>query len=202
MWLIAGLGNPGPKYAGNRHNIGFMVADELARHHRFSPWSQKFSAHICEGSIAGEKILLIKPQTYMNLSGQSVGEASHYFKIEQDHVLVLHDELDLASAKVRVKRAGGHGGHNGLKDIDRHIGKDYWRARIGIGHPGDKDLVHDYVLSDFSKEQRQDMNRLTDAMVQALPLFFEQGHEAWMSKIALLAPAPKPAKIERIEDGI
>ena len=202
MWLIAGLGNPGSKYAGNRHNIGFMVADEIARQHRFSSWSQKFSAHLCEGTVAGQKILLIKPQTYMNLSGQSVGEASSYFKIDPDHVLVLHDELDLLPAKVRVKQGGGHGGHNGLKDIDRHIGKDYWRARIGIGHPGDKDLVHDYVLSDFSKEHKQDMTRLGDAMARSLSLFFEQGHEAWMSNIALLAPTPKQAKDERTNDGV
>ena len=204
MWLIAGLGNPGPKYAANRHNIGFMVADDIAQHYRFSPWSQKFNSHLCEGVVANQKVLLMKPQTYMNLSGQAVGEAASYFKIDPAQIMVLHDELALSAAKVRVKLGGGHGGHNGLKDIDRHIGKDYWRVRIGIDHPGDRDLVHDYVLGDFSKEQRQDMARASDAMVQSLPLFFEQDHEAWMSKIALLAPIQKPEKKkkERTEDGV
>lgn len=202
MWLIAGLGNPGPKYAANRHNIGFMVADDIAQRYRFSAWGQKFGSHVCEGMIAGQKVLLIKPQTFMNLSGQAVGEASSYFKIEPAQIMVLHDELALPTAKVRVKLGGGHGGHNGLKDIDRHIGKDYWRVRIGIAHPGDRDLVHDYVLGDFSKEQRQEMTRVTDAMAQSLPLFFEQDHEAWMSKIALLAPVQKPEKKERTEDGV
>lgn len=185
MWLIAGLGNPGASYAGHRHNVGFVIADALADHYRFPAYSSKYQAHCAQGAIGDTKALLCKPQAFMNLSGQSVGEAARFFKIEPPKVLVLHDELDLPLGKVRIKQGGGHGGHNGLRDIDRHIGQDYWRMRIGIGHPGHKDAVHGYVLSDFSKAEREVVEILAKAICTHLPLMFGQGTEALMSKIAL-----------------
>src|SRR5690606_38412019 len=143
-----GLGNPGSQHAANRHNVGFMAADAIARRHSFSPWSKKFRGLVAEGTLGGEKVLLLKPQTFMNLSGQSVGEALRFYKLEPAALAVLYDELDLAPGKVRVKSGGGHGGHNGIKSIDQHVGRDYRRVRIGIGHPGAKELVQNYVLGD------------------------------------------------------
>ncbi|NSY39011.1 aminoacyl-tRNA hydrolase [Leisingera sp. ANG59] len=151
MKLFVGLGNPGPKYERNRHNIGFMALDRIAGDHGFSPWKSKFQAQICEGNLGGEKVLLLKPQTFMNLSGQSVGEAMRFYKLTPADVVVLHDELDLAPGKARIKQGGGHAGHNGLRSIHSHIGADYARVRLGIGHPGHKDAVAGYVLRDFPK---------------------------------------------------
>ena len=151
MKLFVGLGNPGQKYAQNRHNIGFMALDHIAADHGFSPWKSKFQAQISEGNLGGKKILLLKPQTFMNLSGQSVGEAMRFYKLTADDVVVFHDELDLAPGKCRVKQGGGHAGHNGLRSIHSHIGADYARVRLGIGHPGHKDAVSGYVLRDFPK---------------------------------------------------
>ncbi|HET7411899.1 MAG TPA: aminoacyl-tRNA hydrolase, partial [Pararhizobium sp.] len=136
MLLIAGLGNPGPRYAGNRHNIGFMAADAIARRHGFSSWSKKFKGEIADGTIEGEKVLLVKPQTFMNLSGEAVGEAMRFYKLSPADLTVIHDELDLAAGRARLKTGGGNGGHNGLKSIDAHCGKDYRRLRLGISHPG------------------------------------------------------------------
>lgn len=149
--LIVGLGNPGAKYAGNRHNIGFMAVDRIAADHGFGPWKARFQAQATEGRLGDTRVMLLKPQTFMNLSGQSVGEAMRYLKLTPADVIVLHDELDLAPGKCRVKRGGGHAGHNGLRSIHQHIGADYGRVRLGIGHPGDKDRVSGYVLSDFAK---------------------------------------------------
>lgn len=151
MKLIVGLGNPGAKYAHNRHNIGFMAVDRIASDHSFSPWRSKFQGQIAEGRIGSEKVALLKPETFMNLSGQSVGEAMRYLKLAPDDVIVFHDELDLAPSKVRLKTGGGHAGHNGLRSIHGHIGPDYDRVRMGIGHPGHKDAVAGYVLRDFAK---------------------------------------------------
>jgi PTH1 family peptidyl-tRNA hydrolase len=151
MLLFVGLGNPGTKYAKNRHNIGFMALDRIASDHGFGPWKSKFQAEIAEGRLDSEKVLLLKPQTFMNLSGQSVGEAMRFYKLEQGDVTVFHDELDLAPGKVRVKQGGGHAGHNGLRSIHAHIGEAYGRVRLGIGHPGRKELVAHYVLQDFAK---------------------------------------------------
>lgn len=151
MRLLVGLGNPGGKYERNRHNIGFMALDRIADNHGFSPWKSKFQAEISEGRLGSEKVLLLKPQTFMNLSGQSVGEAMRFYKLEPGDVTVLHDELDLAPGKVRVKQGGGHAGHNGLRSIHSHIGDTYGRVRLGIGHPGRKELVSAYVLHDFAK---------------------------------------------------
>lgn len=151
MQLFVGLGNPGAKYAGNRHNIGFMALDQIAGEHGFSPWRSKFQASLSEGRLRGEKTVLLKPETFMNNSGQAVGEAMRFFKLESGDVVVFHDELDLAPGKCRVKAGGGHAGHNGLRSIHSHIGPEYMRVRLGIGHPGHKDRVSPYVLSDFAK---------------------------------------------------
>ncbi|MDI6835541.1 MAG: aminoacyl-tRNA hydrolase, partial [Rhizobiaceae bacterium] len=154
MLIIAGLGNPGAKYSENRHNIGFMAVDAIHRRHRFSPWSKKFKAEIAEGEIAGEKVLLMKPQTFMNLSGEAVGEAMRFYKLKPADIVAIHDELDLPAGRARMKTGGGHGGHNGLRSLDAHCGKDYRRLRLGIGHPGDKERVHGHVLGDFAKVDR------------------------------------------------
>lgn len=160
MWLLVGLGNPGSKYQEHRHNIGFMAVDEIHRHFAFGPWKKKFQAEIAEGSIKGveEKVILLKPQTYMNLSGGSVQAAAQFYKIPLSNIFVFHDELDIAPAKVKIKQGGGAGGHNGIKSIDEHMGQNYWRVRLGIGHPDpqapDKsEIVSNYVLSNFAKSE-------------------------------------------------
>lgn len=151
MILFVGLGNPGAKYARNRHNIGFMAVDRIAEDHGFSPWRAKFQGQVCEGNLGREKVLLLKPETFMNLSGQSVGEAVRFYKLTPADVTVFHDEIDLAPGKVRVKSGGGHAGHNGLRSLHQHIGPEYARVRLGVGHPGHKDAVPGYVLRDFPK---------------------------------------------------
>ncbi|PYG28357.1 aminoacyl-tRNA hydrolase [Pelagimonas varians] len=155
MQLFVGLGNPGSKYSQNRHNIGFMALDQIASDHGFSPWKSKFQGKLCEGTLGGEKTLLLKPETFMNLSGQSVGEAMRFYKLESADVTVFHDELDLAPGKCRVKKGGGHAGHNGLRSIHGHITEAYQRVRLGIGHPGRKELVSAYVLHDFAKADEE-----------------------------------------------
>ena len=152
--LIVGLGNPGTKYASNRHNIGFMAVDRIAADHGFSPWRSRFQGLACEGRLGETRVTLLKPQGFMNLSGQAVGEAMRYLKLTPRDVIVLHDELDLAPGKARVKQGGGHAGHNGLRSIHQHVGADYGRVRLGIGHPGHKDKVAPYVLSDFAKAEQ------------------------------------------------
>ena len=151
MRLFVGLGNPGARYAGNRHNIGFMAVDRIAEDHGFGPWRAKFQGALAEGRLGGEKVLLLKPGTFMNLSGQSVRAAVDFHKLTSADVTVFHDELDLAPGKVRVKQGGGHAGHNGLRSIHAHLGEAYGRVRLGIGHPGHKDRVSGYVLQDFAK---------------------------------------------------
>lgn len=151
MQLFVGLGNPGAKYLKNRHNIGFMALDRIAEDHGFGPWKSKFQGQISEGRLGTEKVLLLKPETFMNLSGQSVGEAMRFYKLTPADVTVLHDEIDLAPGKLRVKQGGGHAGHNGLRSIHQHIGDAYQRVRLGVGHPGRKELVPHYVLQDFAK---------------------------------------------------
>ncbi|QEN89993.1 aminoacyl-tRNA hydrolase [Labrys sp. KNU-23] len=189
MRLFVGLGNPGAKYAGNRHNIGFLVVDEMARRHRFAPWRSRFQGQISEGSIGGERVMLLKPQTYMNESGQSVGEAMRFFKIGLPDLTVFHDELDLAPAKLRVKVGGGNAGHNGLRSITAHCGNDYRRARLGIGHPGDKALVHHFVLSDFAKAEWPWVEDLCSACADAAP-FLASGEEAsFQNKVHLFMEA-------------
>jgi peptidyl-tRNA hydrolase, PTH1 family len=160
MQLWAGLGNPGAQYAGNRHNIGFMVLDRIAADHGFSPWRTRFQAEMSEGRIAGCKVILLKPQTFMNLSGQAVGEAARYHKLDARMVTVFHDELDLAPGKLRLKQGGGHAGHNGLRSIIAHLGEDFARVRLGVGHPGHKDRVSGYVLQDFAKADGEWLDEL------------------------------------------
>ena len=160
MILIVGLGNPGPKYAQNRHNVGFMAVDRIASDHGFGPWRARFQGEVAEGRLGDQRVTLLKPATFMNLSGQSVGEAMRYLKLTPAEVVVLHDELDLAPGKVRLKTGGGHAGHNGLRSIHQHIGESYRRLRIGIGHPGHKDRVAGYVLSDFAKAEEAGLDDL------------------------------------------
>jgi len=161
MKLFVGLGNPGKKYTNNRHNIGFMALNQIANDHSFSPWKNKFQGQITDGKLGDEKVILLKPETFMNLSGQSVSETIKFYKIKIEDIIVFHDELDLAPAKLRVKISGGHAGHNGLRSIHQHIGADSHRVRMGIGHPGHKDRVANYVLSDFAKN---DQNWLQDLL--------------------------------------
>ncbi|NND21536.1 MAG: aminoacyl-tRNA hydrolase [Silicimonas sp.] len=151
MKLFVGLGNPGAKYAQNRHNIGFMAVDRIASDHGFGPWRSKFQGSVSEGQLGGEKVILLKPETFMNLSGQSVGEAVRFYKLDLTDVVVFHDEIDLAPGKLRAKSGGGHAGHNGLRSLHAHLGDGYARVRMGVGHPGHKDAVPTYVLKDFPK---------------------------------------------------
>lgn len=185
MLLFAGLGNPGAKYANNRHNVGFMVADAIARRHSFSPWSRKFQAEIAEGKLGGEKVLLIKPQTFMNLSGQAVGEALRFYKLEPSAVTVFYDEIDLAAGKVRVKVGGGAGGHNGIRSLDQHIGKDYRRVRIGVGHPGAREMVHGHVLGDFSKSDQEWLDVLIQSVADNADLIAKGDDNSFMNRVTL-----------------
>ena len=196
MLLLVGLGNPGSKYAANRHNIGFMAVDETVRRHGFPPWRDRFSSAVAEGAIAGARVMAVKPQTWMNLSGDAVGAACRFYKIDPAEVFVVHDELDLKPAKVRVKRGGGSAGHNGLRSLDAAIGADYWRIRIGIGHPGVKELVHPYVLQNFAEDERPWVARVVEAVAEAMPLLVGGEAEAFMTRVALLTnpPPPKPAR--------
>ena len=168
MLLFVGLGNPGAKYAHNRHNIGFMAVDEIARRHGFPPWRRRFQGETTEGSLDGERVVLLRPMTFMNESGRAVQEAAGFFKLAVGEVTVFQDELELPPAKVRVKVGGGIAGHNGLRSISAHIGNDYRRVRLGIGHPGVKELVHGYVLSDFAKDERPLMGALVEAIADSL----------------------------------
>ncbi|WP_160008176.1 aminoacyl-tRNA hydrolase [Rhizobium sp. 18055] len=200
MLVIAGLGNPGSQYAGNRHNIGFMAVDAIHRRHSFSPWTKKFKAVISEGEIAGEKVLLIKPQTYMNLSGESVGEAMRFYKLQPSDIVAVYDELDLAPAKARIKTGGGHGGHNGIKSLDAHCGKEYRRLRLGIGHPGNKDLVQHYVLGDFAKVDRTWLEPMLEALADNAEMLVRNEDSQLMNKLALAvggkADEDKPQKTQ------
>ncbi|WP_028793711.1 aminoacyl-tRNA hydrolase [Thalassobaculum salexigens] len=197
MLLFVGLGNPGPKYEGNRHNIGFMAVNEIARRHSFGPWRARFQGLASEGVIAGEKVMALKPMTFMNESGRSVGEAVRFFKLPVDAVSVFYDELDLVPGKMRLKRGGGSGGHNGIRDIDRHIDTNYRRVRLGIGHPGDKNKVHSYVLSDFAKVERSAwLETLIDAVAREVGELVRGDEARFMSLVAhaVFPPPPKPAK--------
>ncbi|HMQ58096.1 MAG TPA: aminoacyl-tRNA hydrolase [Rhizobiaceae bacterium] len=204
MHILTGLGNPGPEHAGQRHNIGFMAADAIARRHGFSPWTKKFQALVAEGRLGGDKVLLVKPQTWMNLSGQAVGEAMRFYKLGPDSLAVFYDELDLAPGKVRVKRGGGSGGHNGIKSLDAHCGVDYRRVRLGIGHPGDKARVLGYVLGDFAKAEHDWLDPLLDAVADNAGLLVEGDEALFMNRIALATQptrndhpeAPDAAKTE------
>ena len=204
MRLFVGLGNPESRHARNRHNIGFMAVDALVRRHEFAPFRAKFSGALAEGTVGGERVLALKPATYMNLSGDSVGACARFYKIEPAEIAVIHDELDLAPGKLRVKLGGGTAGHNGLRSIDAAIGPDFWRVRLGIGHPGVKELVLSYVLQDFSTEEMGWVTPLVEAVAEALPLLVADDDSAFMSKVALiLKPSrPKPPRPQaKSDDG-
>jgi PTH1 family peptidyl-tRNA hydrolase len=196
MLLLVGLGNPGPGYAGHRHNLGFMALDRVARRYGFAPWRARFHGRTAEGEIAGERILALKPETYMNDSGRAVAGAMQFYKLAPEAVVVVHDEVDLVPGKVRVKRGGGAGGHNGLRSIDAHIGSEYRRVRLGVGHPGHRDLVRHYLLHDFAKEELPFVDALLDAVTESMPLLVAGNDNAFMSKVdvTLHPPPPKPPR--------
>ncbi|MCW0180725.1 aminoacyl-tRNA hydrolase [Zavarzinia sp.] len=196
MIVLVGLGNPGTPYAGNRHNIGFMALDAIQSRHRFSPWKRAFQGEVAEGKFGagGDKILLLKPMTFMNESGRSVGEAARFYKIGSADLIVFHDELDVAAGRIKVKKGGGHAGHNGLRSIDAHLDPEYRRVRLGIGHPGDKAQVTRHVLGDFAKADRVWLEPLLDAVADAAPLLVEGNDAAFQTRVALLTAPPKPAK--------
>jgi len=192
MLLLVGLGNPGAKYAGNRHNIGFMAVDAIARAHGFGPWKKKFQGELCEGHIDGVRTLILKPQTYMNESGRAVGEAANFHKLSAADVIVFYDEIDLAPGRFRMKTGGGAAGHNGIRSmIASPIGDGFRRARLGVGHPGQKELVHHYVLSDFYKAEEAWVTALLDACARAAPLLAKGDDEKYQGEVMRLAPAAK-----------
>ncbi len=196
MLLLVGLGNPGQKYTSNRHNAGMMAVDAIADHYRLAAPRHRFQGVTRDGLIAGEKVVCLKPTTFMNLSGQSVGDAMRFFKLTPADVVVFHDELDLAPGKLRIKTGGGNGGHNGLRSIDAHIGLEYRRVRIGIGHPGNKDLVTPYVLSDFTKQENKEwLAALLDAIAACAEYLTRGEDDAFQSRVAaLLKPNPHPER--------
>lgn len=190
MKLIVGLGNPGAKYAGNRHNIGFMAVDRIASDHGFGPWRARFQGEASEGRLGADKVILLKPGTFMNLSGQSVGEAMRFHKLTPDDVTVFHDELDLAPGKCRLKTGGGHAGHNGLRSIHQHIGEAYHRVRLGIGHPGHKDRVAGYVLQDFAKAEQDWLDDVLRGISDGAPALGNGDGPGFLNAVALrTAPA-------------
>jgi len=189
MRLLVGLGNPGTEHVGNRHNIGFMVLQEIARRHGFPPWRRRFQGVATEGSLGSERVLLLLPGTYMNESGRAVGEAAHFYKLPLSDIVVVHDELDLPPGKVRVKAGGGIAGHNGLRSITAHVGNDYRRVRVGIGHPGDKNLVYRYVLSDFAKDERPWVEALTDVIADNAGLLARGEDATFQNKVHLAMQA-------------
>lgn len=191
MQLFVGLGNPGPKYAGNRHNIGFMALDRIAADHGFGPWRAKFQGQIAEGRLGSARVLLLKPETFMNLSGQSVAAAMRFYKLDPEAVTVFHDELDLAPGKCRVKRGGGHAGHNGLRSIHGHIGAAYARVRLGIGHPGDKRLVSPYVLQDFPKADADWLDDLLRGVSDGAPALAAGDAAGFGNAVALRVAPPR-----------
>ena len=198
MALLVGIGNPGPEYAGNRHNVGFMAIDAVARRHRLGAPRRRFRSECREGVIGGERVLALKPLTYVNRSGEAVAAAVRFYKLAPAEVIVFHDELDLAPGKLRVKSGGGTAGHNGLRSIAAHIGPDFRRVRIGIGHPGDKDAVTGYVLHDFAKADRAWLAPLLDAIAEALPALLSGDDSGFLTRVALITQPPK----RKANDGL
>jgi len=197
MLLLVGLGNPGPEYAKNRHNIGFMAVDCIADRYSFASYRKKFQGLLAEGDIAGEKVLALKPETFMNESGRSVAACASFYKVPPEDIIVLHDEIDLECAKVRVKRGGGHAGHNGLRSIHDHIGPDYARVRFGVGHPGEKDQVAGHVLKDFAKGDAGWLEKVLDAISGNADLLINGKDSDLMSKLADAVNPPRPSKPKR-----
>jgi PTH1 family peptidyl-tRNA hydrolase len=192
MKLFVGLGNPGNKYAGNRHNIGFMAVDRIQADHGFAPWRAKFQGQVSEGNLGGEKVILLKPETFMNLSGQSVGEAMRFYKLDSTDVTVFHDELDLPPFKVKLKLGGGHAGHNGLRSIHQHISPHYGRVRLGIGHPGHKDRVSPYVLSDFAKQEQKWLDDMLRGLSDGAKHLVADDNAKFTNAVALRTGGAKP----------
>ncbi len=185
MLLLVGLGNPGARYVGNRHNIGFMAVEEIAKRHGIGPWRRRFQGVACEGPIEGERVLLLLPGTYMNESGRAVAEAAQFYKIPAGDITVFHDEIELPPAKVRVKVGGGIAGHNGLRSISQHVGNDYRRVRIGVGHPGQKDLVEHYVLSDFAKSERSWVEAVVGVLADNVDFLVRGEDASFQNKVHL-----------------
>jgi peptidyl-tRNA hydrolase, PTH1 family len=189
MQLFVGLGNPGTRYAGNRHNIGFMALDAIARRHGIGPWRRRFQGQAAEGTIGGARVLLLKPDTYMNESGRAVAEAANFYKLDHAAIIVLHDEVDLPPVKLRVKAGGGVAGHNGLRSISSHVGNEYRRVRIGVGKPDLKDLVHAHVLSDFAKSERGWVEAMCDAIADNAELLVRGQDASFQNRIHLTMEA-------------
>ena len=198
MLLFVGLGNPGRQYAGNRHNIGFMAIEQIARAHNFAPFRARFQGRVSEGQVGAERIILLEPETYMNESGRAVGEAARFYKIDLADIVVFHDELDLSPGKCRVKIGGGAAGHNGLRSIDAHLGKDYKRIRLGIGHPGIKAMVHSYVLNDFGKAEAPWVEMLCDAIARNAALLAKGDDAGFQNKVHLAMEAAGFADVKKV----
>lgn len=194
MLLLVGLGNPGSKYEKNRHNIGFMAVDEIIHRHNFLPGRSRFQAIASEGSLSGQKVLVLKPQTFMNESGRAVSEAMRFYKLEPAQVIVLYDELDVNLGKVKVKIGGGHAGHNGIRSISNHIGPDFTRVRIGIDHPGDKAKVHSHVLGDFAKGEGPLVEKIIEAISYEIPYLVGGDTPRFISEVASAINPPRPHK--------
>ena len=189
MLLFVGLGNPGERYAGNRHNIGFMAVQAIAKRHGIAPWRRRFQGVAVEGTIGAEKVLLLLPGTFMNESGRAVAEAAHFYKLEAGSMVVFHDEAELPPGKMRLKIGGGNAGHNGLRSISEHIGNDYRRVRLGVGHPGDKDMMESYVLQDFAKSERPWVEALCDIVADNAALLIEGKDSTFQNKVHLAMSA-------------
>ncbi|MEK6215667.1 MAG: aminoacyl-tRNA hydrolase [Boseongicola sp.] len=194
MKLFVGLGNPGAKYAHNRHNVGYMAVDRIAEDHGFGPWRSKFQGVVSEGRLGSSKVTLLKPETYMNLSGQSVGEAMRFFKLAPEDIVVFQDEIDLAPGKLRVKSGGGHAGHNGLRSLHQHIGPEYARVRIGVGHPGHKDAVAIYVLKDFSKADQDWLDDILRGISDGAPYLVGGDSGRFQNAVAVQMNPPRSSK--------
>jgi PTH1 family peptidyl-tRNA hydrolase len=197
MKLFVGLGNPGAQYARHRHNVGYVALDRIAAAHGLGPWRKRFQGETAEGTLGGERVVLLKPTTYMNDSGRSVGEAARFLKVPVEDIYVFHDEIDLAPAKLKVKAGGGNAGHNGLRSLTAHLGNEYNRVRIGVGHPGAKDAVAHYVLRDFAKVEYAWLDPLLDAMADAAPLLAKGDSARFLSQVALKTRDAEEAPEER-----
>lgn len=184
MRLLVGLGNPGSGYSNNRHNLGFVTVDALVDQHSLGKWRSKFQGLVTEGQIGGHKVTIFKPMTFMNESGRALSEAVNFYKLDLDDVFVFFDEIELAPGKVRVKKGGGHAGHNGIRSLISHVGKEFWRVRMGVGHPGNKDRVSGYVLQDFAKADKDWVDAVVDATVRATPLLLDDDHNRFMTDVA------------------
>lgn len=195
--LLVGLGNPGPRYAGHRHNIGFLAADAIARAHGFPAFRARFEGQFAEGTLSGVRTLILKPQTYMNESGRAVGAAMRFFKLVPSEVIVLHDELDLPLGKLRVRQGGGTAGHNGVRSIAAHIGAEFWRVRLGIGHPGERTRVLGHVLGAFTKGEEPLVSALTEAVADAAPYLVRFEMDRFMNRVSVLMRAEAEPRAPR-----